>query len=92
MIEIEYKISLHLSKFLAYQSKNKNKGIVKLFISVIWKYVRKDFDRFVIWINYLTILERICLERAFQKIRMKNRCKPYKDFLCKIEQIAYLML
>lgn len=85
MTEIEYKISLYPSKCAAYQSKNKDKGEIKLYISTIWKH-SKNFDYFVQWIIYYTIVERICLERAFQKIRMKNRCKP-----CKMEKYALEM-
>ena len=105
--EVDYKISLHPSKFAGYQSKNKNKGEVKIFVSSIWKWVHswrwtsyfiKDeateimFDDFVNELKFTLILERICLERAFEKIRMKNRCKPFENFYCKMEKIAYLML
>jgi hypothetical protein len=41
------------------------------------------FEWFLDNLNYIIILERICLERSFQHIRMKERCKP-----CKMERYA----
>ena len=32
------------------------------------------------------LLERICLERAFQRIRLRNRCNP-----CRMEPLAQVM-
>ena len=104
--EVDYKISTYPSKFIGYQSKNKDRGEIKIFISSIWKWVHswrwaKYFvddeaieimlDDFVNEMVFVLILERICLERAFQKIRMKERCKPFSDFSCKMEKIAYFM-
>ena len=60
-------------------------GEVKLFISSIWK-CSKSFEHFVQKMIFYIIIERICLERAFQKIKMKNRCKP-----CKMEKYALEM-
>ena len=82
-----YKISLYPSKFVGYQFKSGATGEVKVFISTIWNH-SITFEDFLEKIIYITILERICLERAFQKIRMKNRCKPF----CKMEKYAIKMM
>lgn len=87
VVTIKYKISTYPSKFMGYHSKNKENGEVKLYILTIWKSSLNKFDDFVYIINHIIILERICLERAFQKIRMKNRCKP-----CKMEKYAMEMM
>ena len=78
---------MYPSKNIGYQSKAREKGEVKLYISTIWSH-STTFEDFVEKIIYITILERICLERAFQKIRMKNRCKPY----CRMEKYAIKMM
>lgn len=83
---VEYKISSYPSKFAGYQSKKQTNGTVKIFISTLWKYA-PNFDDFLFQLNYIIILERICLERGFQKIRMKNRCNP-----CQMERYAIEMM
>jgi len=91
VFEVEYKVSTYPSKSGAYQSKNKYYGCVKLFISTIYKR-SKSFEHFVQRIIFNILLERICLERGFQKIIMRNRCKLYqkdeKIYSCKMEWIA----
>ena len=96
--EVDYKISLYPSKFVGYQSKSKNQGYVKLFISSIWDWVntwsdnyKNIFENFISAINYIILLERICLERAFQKIRMTKRCENYNGFNCKMDYVATLI-
>jgi len=86
IITIRYKISTYPSKFGGYHSKNKENGIITAYITRIWNQCQ-DFDNFVSDFIYINILERICLERGFQKIRMKNRCKP-----CKMEKYANEMM
>lgn len=87
MIEntIEYIISTNKSKFCGYQSKKGNSGTVKVFIPNIYS-ISVDFDDFIDWLEFFLIVERICLERAFQKIKMKNRCNP-----CKMDKYAHMM-
>lgn len=104
--KVEYKISLYPSKFLGYQSKNQDTGKITLYISSIWKWVHSwrwtsyfiepeateiMFDDFLNEFLYTMILERICLERAFQKIRMKKRCEEFNGFTCKMDYIATLI-
>lgn len=104
--KVEYKISLYPSKFIGYQSKKGNKGCVKLYISPIWKYIHSlrwktyfdedwiiefMFDEFINELLYTMLLERICLERGFQKIKMKKRCKEYNGFRCKMDYITTLI-
>ena len=72
---------------MGYQSKKGKEGILKIFVSTLWKYVDNSFDGFVYGLIYTTLLERICLERCFQKIRMINRCKPFRGLSCKMEYI-----
>lgn len=89
---VEYKVSLYTSKFLGYQSKKRNEGEVKVYISTIWKWSNENFTQFYLALSYITLLERICLERAFQKIRLKNRCKKFReDYTCKMDYIACKM-
>jgi len=83
--QVTYEISLNPSRFMGYQSKNKQKGMVKIFPINIFNAI-PDFKIFVEEIIYFTILERICLERGFQKIRIKNRCDP-----CKMRKYAITM-
>jgi len=88
--EIEYKVSTHPSKFYAWQEKKGTVGSIKLFVSTIYKeavsyseetFVSRSFVRLLI---FYTLVERFCIERAFQKIRMHQRCKPE----CKIAPYA----
>lgn len=74
--ECKYKIGLKSSKFYGYQSKKGNKGVVKVFINNIYRDFPK-FNSFVRELIYFTLIERICLERAFNKIRIKGgMCNP----------------
>lgn len=88
MPSVEFVVSTHFSRFGGYQSKHGTEGTLKLFLPSLWKYARGEFNSFVAEISYTILLERICLERAFQKIRMKNRCDPKP---CKIEQLVKIM-
>ena len=85
---VDYKISLYPSRFLGHQAKKGKKGTIILYIYSLWNECKGNFDKFVLDIVYTSLLERICLERAFNKIRMKNRCKPF----CKMEKYAIEML
>ena len=64
---------MHRSRFEGYQAKKGENGTVKIFIT---SFNLENFDDFVDDFIWVMILERICLERAFQHIRMKDRCKP----------------
>lgn len=80
---------------------------------VLWKEINKDKGKnmllyksldnaFFVYlaynINFLFLLERICLgcrinnwdrvENNLPKIRIKGRCKPYKKSLCKMQHIT----
>lgn len=93
MSNIKLKISLYKSKSLGYQSKKGLEGKITLFISNIYDYSKQDFDIFVKCLNYTYLLERICLERAFHKIRMKERCEKFKGlFSCKMDYIVWNMI
>lgn len=83
---VEYRISLHPSKFAAYQSKKGSTGVITNFIS---QYHHKNFDWFVGELIAYQLVERVCLERAFNKIRLKNRCK--RQPICAPNYIARAM-
>lgn len=85
---VDYKVSLFPSKSVAHQSKNKNRGKVIIYASTLWKASKNSFELFAETLVFFTLLERICLERSFQKFRMRNRCKPYKTYPCKMEYIT----
>ncbi len=92
-ITVEYIVSSYPSKFLGYKSKNGSKGTVKSYVTSIWNSLeKKEFDAFVKVLIYIMLLERVCLERGFQKIRIRERCKFFdKDgiyYACKMEYIA----
>jgi len=87
MSEIDIHISMHPSKFAGYQAKAGSKGKITLFVSTLWEESQGEFDRFVEDLATVYLVERVCLERAFQRIRMADRCEPY----CKILKIVDLM-
>lgn len=85
MSEINYKMSSYQSKFAGYQSKKGSVGNIIVYIPTIWKNSEKwaleqDVDPFAIFVDYINIVfihERYCLERAFQKIKIKGgMCNP----------------
>jgi len=83
MTEVNYIASNRKSKFAGYQEKKGIEGTVKVFISTIWNDTN-NFESFVEGLIYYTIHERICLERAFNKIRIKGgMCNP-----CCVENVA----
>lgn len=82
---VNYLVSTHLSKFSGYQSKKGKEGYIKSYISNIWDITtewtirlnKTHFQSFVDFLCYIIIHERYCLERAFQKIRIKGgMCNP----------------
>jgi len=87
-MDINYKVSLYKAKTMARFNKNKNKGNIILYISNIWNIDKNkllSFNHFVEWCIYFTLVERICLERAHNKIKIKGgKCKP-----CCVEEIAF---
>ncbi len=85
-MKVKYKISLFPAKNMARWNINKEKGNIIIYISNIWNNNRtKGFISFVEWCIYFILIERICLERAHNKIRIKGgRCNP-----CCVEDIAF---
>lgn len=74
--EVDYIVSIRNSKFQGYQSKNQNIGIIKLFVSSLWNDY-PEFEMFTKMFCIIQTLERYCLERAFQKIKIRGgMCKP----------------
>ena len=91
-ITVSYNVSSYPSKFEGYQSKRGSRGTgdidakITLFVGEIWKHAGGVFDEFIDHINDILLIERICLERSFQKIRLPSRCK-----ICAPKLIAYCM-
>jgi hypothetical protein len=88
MNEVNLHISTHPSKFAGYQAKAGSRGKITLYVSTLWEDARGDEDQFLEDLAYVYLLERVCLERAFQRIRMTDRCEP----VCKLLRIADLMM
>jgi len=91
--EVDYRISTYPAKSEGYQSKKGLHGVITAYISNLWSITKewsteKDLDHFELFVDYINIIfihERYCLERAFQKIKIKGgMCKP-----CCILHIAY---
>jgi hypothetical protein len=72
MTEMTYQVSTYPSEFLAYQSKRGMEGLITNFIA---RYHYDEFNVFVAELIGYQLVERVCLERAFNKIKLKNRCK-----------------
>lgn len=85
MTEIKYKVSTRKSKFGGYHSTSKGKSTITAYIQNL-RY-EDSFEYFVHNLIYIFIVERIYLERGFQRIRMKNRCSP-----CKMDKYADEMM
>lgn len=81
---VEYRVSTYRSKYNAYWNPKKPKATITFYVSTLWEESESDFNTFVDHLIFLHILERICLERRFQHIKMKNRCKP----TCKMAKYA----
>jgi hypothetical protein len=83
--EIEYAISTHPSRFMGYQEKSGTRGTIKLYVASIYKqYEEEGEPPFVDLLIFYMLVERFCIERAFQHVRMHQRCKPE----CKIAPYA----
>lgn len=91
-LHINFTYSLYLSQFHAYHSINKNVGKITCYLAKIWHGNQCNeafvFTRFVPNLIGYELLERICLERANLRIRIKNRCKP----TCKLQPIVSKMM
>ena len=75
-MKVNYKTSLFPSKKAARWNINKEKANITIYITNIWND-SKDFDDFVEGCIFFTLVERICIERAYNKIRIKGgRCNP----------------
>lgn len=95
MIEVDFLVSTKVSKFLGYQSKKGNMGYIKSYVSNIWDITSdwveilnegEHFDWFVRFLILMIIHEYYCLERAFQKIKIKGgMCNP-----CCIQKLSDL--
>jgi len=82
--EIEYVISARPSRFMGYQEKSGARGTIKLYVASIYKQHEEEGEPFVDLLILYMLIERFCIERAFQKVRMHQRCKPE----CKIAPYA----
>ena len=89
------KIGIRVSK----PSEKGENGEIKAFVSNIWKMTEKwakenQFDPFMLFVDYLNLIfihERYCLERAFQKIKIKGgMCNPCCIYDIACNTIEYL--
>lgn len=85
LMDIEYRVSLFKGKYTAYHNTNKNKGTITIYLTNL-ETKDKSFELIVSEMVFLFLLERVCVERGRNNIRMKNRCNP-----CKMENIAWKM-
>ena len=105
-LDVDYRYSLQESKTDGRWNINKEKGaitfnlprlyssaekIVKKWNEKEYRYTEEDtFNLFLLHMQETEMIERVCIERAYQKIRMKgrSRCKPF----CCVEKVAMLMM
>lgn len=75
-MKVNYKTSLFPSKKATRWNINKEKGDITIYVTNIWNN-SKDFDDFVEGCIFFTLVERICIERAYNKIKIKGgHCNP----------------
>jgi hypothetical protein len=91
-LNVDYKFSGNPSKNDGYhsiQSKQQH-GEIKVFYTNLWKPMGDfdaEFDAFLVRLEYIILLERVCLERAHNKIIIPHRCHP----VCKLHTIVSYM-
>jgi hypothetical protein len=100
-LEVEYRLSLNWGKWPAYWNIKKDLGTITQYLPSLWgeacnhsMFFETDhpdicFDNFMQELIYTEIVERICIERAHEGIRMKGRtrCKPN----CCVRRAALMM-
>lgn len=101
-LEVEHKYSLSPSKYLGCWNINKDIGKITFYLNSLWNSARRHSDvyeddhmdlcieNFIEDVIYLDLIERVCLERAHEKIRMKGRtrCEPN----CCVRRSVLMML
>ena len=86
-LDVDYKYSLHNGKHPAYWNINGDSGKITFYLGEIWDLAQSrskpdiegwdDMDAFIDELLFSDISERICLERAHEKIHIKGgRCNP----------------
>jgi hypothetical protein len=86
-LDVEYKYSLFTGKHPAYWNINGDSGKITFYLGEIWGISQSrakpdidgwdEMDSFIDELLYYDLSERICLERAHEKIRLKGgRCNP----------------
>lgn len=100
-LDVEYRLSLNESKYPAYWNIHGDRGCITQYLPSHWNEARKHSDifehdhpdevmeNFIEELIYSEITERICIERAHERIRMKGRtrCKPN----CCVRRAALMM-
>jgi len=94
-LDVEYKYSLSTAKTSGRWNVNKDKGQITFNLEILYNHSKRSIDKFIsqgrsygqedienlFIINLIEteLVERICIERAYQKIRLKghSRCKPF---------------
>jgi hypothetical protein len=90
MSETDYNMSLYPSKYHGYWKPN---GRINLYIGTIWNRLVDEhpdyddddkFDEFIDQLSNVTLIETLCYYRGKEKLKMKNKCKPY----CKVARVC----
>ena len=85
---IDYAVTTNpSSKYLAIYFTNNGNGLIMSYISPIWNN-NPNFKQFIRKLIFIEIIERICMEIKFQKIKIKNSCRP----VCKLNKYAEVMM
>jgi hypothetical protein len=86
-LDVDYGVSLHEGKHPAYWNINGDEGKITFYLGEIWDLAQSrskpdiygwdEMDAFIDELLFFDLSERFCLERAHEKIRIKNgRCNP----------------
>jgi len=101
-LDVDYRLSLNYSsKYVAYWNINKDFGRITFYLPNIWDiatdhslFIEHDhpeecIENFIDFLILNELIERICLERAHQKIKLhgRTRCKPN----CCVRRVALAM-
>lgn len=89
-LNVEYKLSLHNARHSAYWEREGDSGLIVFNLPNLYHEAENDspywngssdeniiIDNFIKDLIYTDICERVCLERSYQKLKVRgNKCKP----------------
>jgi hypothetical protein len=100
-MSVEWKYTTNLRKSEGYQEKTGQCGTITFSFPRIWQlrsinktdyHERYHLADFIYTMIRIQLCERICVERAFQHIKMKARCKNFQQFGCKMDYITQKLM